>query len=403
MLRRLLPFLFLAACSRPAPSGAPPRAEFLLVAGDSTYWVTSGPAGVKVRGSPIVLARYGGRFHELYLADDDHSYYDALLVGQTIYSRDLITGDSVAVFTDTLVDRVASRYAADHPDESPLDADEDVADQPRVSATSDVSLLDVHGPFLSIEYHADTRERPRPGFHTTWRSVIDLRVGHPVPLSSVVGPEEAARVIARARGSYRSLLDSARAGEGALGPIVDLVLSQVTFDERSFQLADLHGGPAVEFAGRIAGRRDGHGALPLPPIPVDSGNWWSEVRPTLPTDSDTGSVRWVRPDYTLLARVDTTDSVAAVALVDSARHAFPVGQVQTPVRRVYWLDRPAIDSTTRSALDRAFNDASLYDENARVAVRRASPGVARFHPAALVDAHPRPAARRFERRRSTRP
>ncbi len=104
-------------------------------------------------------------------------------------------------------------------------------------------------------------------------------------------------------------------------------------------------------------------------------------------------MRWDRPGYAVVARVDTTDSLADITIVDSAAHReWAVGRVHTPLRRVYWLDRPAIDSTTRRALRRAFNEAVLYDDNVRIAARRsASPGrpgvpspdgAALFHPAA---------------------
>ena len=404
MLRRLLPALLLAGCTAHGPAVTPPRAEFLLVSGDSTYWVTSGADGLTVRGSPIMLAEYGGRFHELFAADDDHSYYDALLVGQLVFSRDLITGDSTAVFTDTLVNRIAQAYEASHPDEAQLGPDDPVADRPRVVATSDVTLLDVHGPFLSLEYHADTRTRPNPSYHATWRTVVDLRVGHPVGLDDLIGTDRAARTIAEARQSYRSVLDEARAREPGFEDEVSLVLSEVSFDERSFQLADIHGHPAVAFAGRIAGRRDGQGALPLPPIPIDSEPWWGIVRPSLPTSRDTTSARWVRPGYSVLARLDTADSVADVTLVDPvAQRTFAVAQVHTPLRRVYWLDDPPIDSTTRRALNHAFNDAALYDDNVRVAAHRAPASPVLLHPAALARLNPPPAARRAERRRPVQP
>ncbi|MGH7669617.1 MAG: hypothetical protein ACRENQ_08975, partial [Gemmatimonadaceae bacterium] len=123
--------------------------------------------------------------------------------------------------------------------------------------------------------------------------------------------------------------------------------------------------------------------------------------PTLPTSRDSTTARWTRPRYAVLARIDTADSVADVSLVDSAAHrTFAVAQVHTPLRRVYWLDAPPIDSITRRALGRAFNDAALYDDNVRVAGRRPPLGRALLHPAAVVRANPQPAARRDQRRRS---
>src|SRR4051812_8763613 len=44
------------ACADRATARAP-TAEFIVAAGDSTYWVRSEPSGIKLRGSPMVLAR----------------------------------------------------------------------------------------------------------------------------------------------------------------------------------------------------------------------------------------------------------------------------------------------------------------------------------------------------------
>ena len=71
-------------------------------------------------GAPLTLANVDGRFYELYVADDDRSYFDALLVGQRIYRRDLVSGDSVEVFVDDRVAEVARDFAKAHPEERPL-------------------------------------------------------------------------------------------------------------------------------------------------------------------------------------------------------------------------------------------------------------------------------------------
>ena len=62
----------------------------------------------------------GGRFYELYVADDDRSYFDALLIGQRIYRRDLVSGDSVQVFEDVRVTGIARSYATDAPGRAPI-------------------------------------------------------------------------------------------------------------------------------------------------------------------------------------------------------------------------------------------------------------------------------------------
>src|SRR5438128_350522 len=132
-----------AACSR--PSGEPPRAEFLLASEDSTFWVQSSSGGLHVRGAPIMLARYGGRFYELYTAERDLSYNDALLVGERLYRRDIVSGDSTLLFADTTVARLASAYGKAHPDEEPLRPGDEGDANPRTSATAQVDVLGVFG------------------------------------------------------------------------------------------------------------------------------------------------------------------------------------------------------------------------------------------------------------------
>ena len=106
-LRRALVCALLAgaaACRGAEPDAArPPDADFVLSAGDSSYWVTSEGGTIHFRGAPLELARVDGRFYELYVADDDRSYQDAVLVGQRIFRRDLVTGDSLLVYEDTIV------------------------------------------------------------------------------------------------------------------------------------------------------------------------------------------------------------------------------------------------------------------------------------------------------------
>ena len=96
------------------------RAEFVLAAGDSSFWVTSMNGSVHVRGAPLDVARVEGRLYELYVTDDDRSFGDAVLVGQHVYRRDLITDDSLLVYQDTIVPRVARLYARLHPDDAPV-------------------------------------------------------------------------------------------------------------------------------------------------------------------------------------------------------------------------------------------------------------------------------------------
>ena len=143
---------FLPACGRTRvrrPAAPPPRAEFLLESLDSAFWVSTLTGETHVRAVPIVLARLGSRWYELYAADDDYSYDDALLVGERLYRRDLMTNDSVAVFADTIVPRIAREYARAHPDEQPLEPNDEGEANPSTQATADVDVLDIFGPFLA--------------------------------------------------------------------------------------------------------------------------------------------------------------------------------------------------------------------------------------------------------------
>src|SRR4051812_26148718 len=103
-----------AACrdAAPPPAGSPPAADFVLAAGDSSFWVTSDHGTVRMRGAPLELARVDGRFYEIYVEDDDRSFEDAVLIGQRIYRRDLVSGDSLLVYEDTIVPHLARHEVA---------------------------------------------------------------------------------------------------------------------------------------------------------------------------------------------------------------------------------------------------------------------------------------------------
>ena len=65
------------------------------------------------------------------------------------------------------------------------------------------------------------------------------------------------------------------------------------------------------------------------------------------------------------AHYDTIARPVALTLVDSAGHEFPIGNVNAPVHRIYWLDSPAVDRAQRAALSKAFDESALYDDDAR--------------------------------------
>ena len=324
----------------------------------------------EIRGEPLVLARFGGRWYEVYSADDDRSYDDALLVGQLLYRRDLLTGDSTLVFADTAVPRMAAAYARAHPDEKPLSPDEDGEADPSQQASAELDILDVFGPFLSYEYRLDVSTRGGAAWRATRRGVVDLRSGKPSTVRDLFGPATGDRMIAAGRRQFEIMRDSVTRVAFALGPDerrAAAALAQQKFDDRSFSLTTLGGRAAIAF--HVPGRGDGPegNGLELEPLPVDSVAWSPDSASARAYTDSTGSEHWDAPRYRVIARYDTTGEVAHLSISDSARREWPLASVGAPVHRVDWLDRPPISAGDRKALLRAFNAASMYGEPPHVA------------------------------------
>lgn len=365
------------ARSRPAtPGQAMPAADVLIASGDSTFWITTGRDGIHVRGAPLTLSRYGGRFYEVYVADDDRSYYDAVFVGQRIYRRDLLNGDSAAVFEDTTVGRAADRYAARHPGEQPLGTDDDGADDPSSSVTGEVDIVDVHGPFVSYEYRGSRAGTAGSG-ETVRHGVVDLRSRHGATVATVVGEADAERVIGAGRRSFVELTDSVLAADrngsdDAVRKAASALRSGMfAFDPESFTLVDSNRVLGVAFAVPGKGERGSGKSFALPSIPTrpSTGGWWEDVRVTLPeagrtAQSGDGMDLWRHGRTELLARYDSGGEASGVevSLRDSARHEWSIGRLPGPTHRVYWL---ASDSIEHAALRKAFDESALYADDAR--------------------------------------
>ena len=340
----------------------PPAADFLLVAGDSTFWITTGPLGTRVRGSPILLSRVNARFYELYVADEDHSYYNALFTTQRIYRRDLLTGDSDAVFRDTVVTLAARRYAASHPRESPLRPDEEVSDDPTTSVTGEVDIVDVDGPYLSYEYRGSHGSRPASRAHPAdsvtpereivRRGVVDLRSRKRVGLAALVGSRVADSIFDVARRTLTETVDSIAADDTSdveRTARVRAALGQVSFDPLNFSLLDVDRSPAVQF---FAHGDAAHGSLVLPmtPVRVPAGNlpaWWLADADALPVGgADSASDIWGHPGIEIIARYDTVGdpdrgqgvelvigpTTAGTGTVAGKRKEWRIGRFPAPTR-----------------------------------------------------------------------
>src|SRR6266513_6254233 len=122
----------ISSCTLPPPP--PPVAEFLVSAGDQTYWVRSDNSGLRIRVSPLILARTGGRYYEVFVGEIDRSYPKALFSGERVFRRDLATGDSAMIYDDTTVVQMARDYRRRHPRAPILGPDDDPEDDIEVSA-----------------------------------------------------------------------------------------------------------------------------------------------------------------------------------------------------------------------------------------------------------------------------
>lgn len=371
---RRLTFVFVAgfaciagACRHSDAGGdAPPPAEFLITAGDSAFWVSSTDGRFRIRRAPLTVANVGGRFYELYAADHDRSYFDALLIGQRIYRRDLVSGDSVAVFEDRRVKRIADEYAAAHPNDRRLADDEEGSDDPHTVATSETELLDVVGPLLSFALHTDIEIANIEDTHTVRHGVIDLRDGSAPSLGHVFGDTVARRIVAQGRAAYRVVIDSVRRARGASGQRAARAIESFHFDSTSFTIDEIDGAPMVGFYVPGRGETGGGLALPLPHVRAPEPSWWREIAPTVPKlSADSSSEVWKGARYDVVAQYDSSGDFAVLAVRDSANHQWNAARLPTPARRVYRLDTPDVDSIARQALARAFDESTLYSGSAR--------------------------------------
>lgn len=263
----------LTACTLPPPS--PPAAEFLVSAGDQTYWVRSDHSGLRIRGSPLILARTGGRYYEVYVGEIDRSFPRALFSGERVFRRDLTSGDSAVIYDDTVIVRMAADYRRRHPRAPLLGPDDDPDDVIEVSAVGETDILNVLGPYVALEHRLSIQHADEHGEEDTTRAVIDIRDGKLVELD-------------------RMLRDSTvqeAAGEGGLS-----------------------------------------------------------------------NRRWRHDGYDVISRYDSTHKSNALAMRDRRGREWKLGLVASSFVQIFWLDNPRVDARTRSALSRAFNDATAYGE-----------------------------------------
>jgi hypothetical protein len=180
----VLALLLAGACALPPPP--PPTAEFLVAAGDQTYWVRSDNSGLRIRGSPLILARTGGRYYEVYVVEIDRSYPKALFSGERVFRRELASGDSAMIYDDTTIVQMAADYRKRHPHAPILGPEDDPDDDIDVSAVGETDILNVLGPYVALEHRLSIEHADEHGEDDTTRAVIDLRNGKPVALDRML-------------------------------------------------------------------------------------------------------------------------------------------------------------------------------------------------------------------------
>lgn len=368
MRAHLLPLLLaFTACARTKAPTPAPAAEFIIAAADSVFWVRSDIDGIRVRGAPMVLAQVGGRFAELYVADEDYSFYDAAFIGQRLFKRDLISGDSVQLVADTLMPVLARAYAAANPEERPLEADEHGNEDPRTVATADLLVLEIHGPWLSFEHRTDVDVIGSSSNHGARRGVVDLRTASAAPLDAIIGAAPARRAVALARERWGALRDSIAAialdSAVAVTPTVD----RFGFDARSFTIGVFDRTLRVRFAVTQVGAEEEANVVELEPIDVDQPSWWDALRAEYPIDERAEERTWPRDGFTLVGRpADDPRARVSLALRDASGTEWRLGSVPSPVLRVMWIGDTSAVPGTRAALTKAFNEASFYSGENRI-------------------------------------
>jgi hypothetical protein len=332
--------------------------DALIAAGDSLYWLRADSTGLRLRGVAMTIAQLDGRFHEIYSVEDDHSFYDAVFVGQGVYRRDLQGPDSMLVVRDTLIPRLAAAYAAANPRERQLRPDEPANEYARTVATVMFEDFDVFGPFLSYDHVVEVDVVGGSTVRTMRRVIADMRTGEGASLDGLFGKGTAAQMLATAQEDLAASADPTawrvEASSFRLGGTADTVI--VTFE-------------AVAIDSEL-----GTETLSLTPIAVPAPEWWRALRGERPLTVEPVT-RYVSADLELSAAALADDGRTTITLRDAASRLWEAGKVTGEVRRVYWLDS-TVTPGTRDALSRAFDDAVLYSGEARIvrgpSVRRPS-------------------------------
>jgi hypothetical protein len=247
-----------------------------------------------------------------------------------------------------------------------LAPDEEGDNDPPTQAMADLQVVDVHGPYLSYEYHVDVSKGGSPAWHARRRGVLDLRTGHPTRIGDLFPSAVASALIDSGKRELSSALDSLRGDSRESARRAVVALSRAKFDERSFVLTVPDSMLAIEFDVPQRGSDVPDEVLPLEAVRPAPPAWWKDLAPSF-AENEADLDRWhhgTDSSYEVIARSDSAAERARVTIATHG-HEWPVRAVAAPILHLFWLDHPPLDSAQRKALARAFNDASLYDESTR--------------------------------------
>jgi hypothetical protein len=389
----------------------PPDAEFLIAAGDSTYWVRSTKDGIRVRSAPILLTEADGRIHELFITDETHDYAQATFSAGRIWARDLLREDSLLLFDDGAVGRELEAWRRRHPGAAPVDPEvDDVPDEPPTSAIEELTIVEVHGAWVSFGQSLDIDVEGRTDHvHRVRRGVLDLQSGRQAALTDLFGAAEADRLEAAGRAALAAVRDSIAAATDDRAEQARSVLGSFVFDPLGFSLTDVAREPAVAFLvpGTAA---DGTAlSLHLRAIPAATPGWWPPVQATLPVwSADSSMLAWDRGAYRIVARpLEGGERLALVIVAadstSTARREWPIATVGTPAYQLVALDAAPLTDALRRALSRAFDRSSAVDGTVQRASLDRSGGSATWSPRYIVRLVRLSEAARSMRRSRARP
>jgi len=354
----------LGACAdRAVTPAVPPVAEFLVAAGDSTYWIRSSPEGLRVRSAPLVLTQSGKNFFELRIVEDIRDYLDAEFVRERLYGHVLGGTDSVLLYADESVADAMRYWLSERPGEEPINPDEDDAPAPASSAADFLEVIDVHGRWVSWAHALDIDLENAPGHtHQRRRGVSDIQSGARAELDSLVSPIEAARIAGIGRASLDTILAVVRDARDERATRARETLHTFVFDAASFSITDVERQAAILF--HVPGTSTDGEALEmlLPPIPIaEQPAWWSAVQPTVPAwSTDSLTMRWTHGRYRVVGSVDSARTLLTLSLVADRVGAqpWPIAVVPMPAYQFIALDVETLDPGARAALSDAFDRAS---------------------------------------------